>query len=93
MLERIGLEDVAACMDLNTLYRLHWGGKAHGAEFNRLVDEDFRPRLERMMREARQQRYLQPKVVYGYFPCQSQGNELHRIQLSGNYKRMGVTKR
>ncbi len=76
VLERIGLEDVAQCMDLNTLYRLHWGGKAHGAEFVRLVEEEFQPRLERMLREARQQRYLQPKVVYGYFPCQSSGNEL-----------------
>jgi 5-methyltetrahydrofolate--homocysteine methyltransferase len=28
------------------------------------------------LREARQQRYLQPRVVYGYFPCQSSGNEL-----------------
>ncbi len=76
VLERIGIEDVAVCMDLNTLYRLHWGGKAHGAEFTRLVEEEFQPRLERMLREARQQRYLQPKVVYGYFPCQSSGNEL-----------------
>ncbi len=76
VLERIGLEDVAACMDLNTLYRLHWGGKAHGEEFQRLVTQEFEPRLERMMREARQQRYLQPRVVYGYFPCQSNGNEL-----------------
>ena len=76
VLERIGLEDVAVCMDLNTLYRLHWGGKAHGAEFARLVEQDFQPRLERMVREARQQRYLQPRVVYGYFPCQSSGNEL-----------------
>jgi 5-methyltetrahydrofolate--homocysteine methyltransferase len=76
VLERIGLEDVAECMDLNTLYRLHWGGKAHGAEFKRLVEEEFQPRLERMLREARQQRYLQPRVVYGYFPCQSSGNEL-----------------
>ncbi len=76
ILERIGLEDVAVCMDLNTLYRLHWGGKAHGAEFTRLVDEEFRPRLDRMLREARQQRYLQPRVIYGYFPCQSSGNEL-----------------
>jgi len=63
-------------MDLNTLYRLHWGGKAHGAEFTRLVEGEFRPRLERMLREARQQRYLQPRVIYGYFPCQSSGNEL-----------------
>ncbi len=76
VLERIGLEDVARCMDLNTLFRLHWGGKAHGAEFQRLIDEEFQPRLERMLREARQQRYLQPRVVYGYFPCQSSGNEL-----------------
>ncbi|HEY0756383.1 MAG TPA: methionine synthase [Ktedonobacteraceae bacterium] len=76
VLERIGLEDVAKCMDMNTLYRLHWGGKAHGAEFTRLVAEEFQPRLERMLREARQQRYLQPRVVYGYFPCQSSGNEL-----------------
>ncbi|HKF36618.1 MAG TPA: methionine synthase [Ktedonobacteraceae bacterium] len=76
VLERIGLEDVAACMDLNTLFRLHWGGKAHGQQFTRLVEQEFRPRLERMLREARQQRYLQPKVIYGYFPCQSSANEL-----------------
>lgn len=76
VLERIGLEDVAGCMDMNTLYRLHWGGKAHGEEFKRLVEQEFQPRLERMLREARQQRYLQPRVVYGYFPCQSRGNEL-----------------
>src|SRR5205823_10814093 len=76
VLDRVGLEDVAACMDLNTLYRLHWGGKAHGAEFKRLVEQDYRPRLERMLREARLQRYLQPKAIYGYFPCQSSGNKL-----------------
>src|SRR2546426_2519356 len=76
VLERIGIEDVAPCMDLNTLFRLHWGGKAHGAEFTRLVELEFRPRLKRMLLEARQQRYLQPRVIYGYFPCQSSGNEL-----------------
>jgi 5-methyltetrahydrofolate--homocysteine methyltransferase len=76
VLDRIGIEDVAANMDLNTLFRLHWGGKAHGEEFTQLVKKEFRPRLERMLRQARQQRYLQPRVIYGYFPCQSSGNEL-----------------
>jgi 5-methyltetrahydrofolate--homocysteine methyltransferase len=76
VLERIGLEEVAACMDLNTLYRLHWGGKAHGEEFQRLVREDFEPRLERMLLEARQKRSMEPKAVYGYYPCQSSGDEL-----------------
>ncbi len=76
VLERIGIEDIAACMDLKTLFRLHWGGKVHGEDFTKLVEQEFRPRLERMLREARQQRYLQPGVIYGYFPCQSTGNEL-----------------
>ncbi|MBA2393976.1 MAG: methionine synthase [Ktedonobacteraceae bacterium] len=76
VLERIGLEDVAVCMDYKTLYRLHWGGKTHGEDFTRLVEQDFQPRLERMLREARQQLYLQPRVVYGYFPCQSDGNDI-----------------
>jgi len=76
VLERIGLEDVAECMDLNALYRGRWGVTAHGEEFKRLIEQEFHPRLERMLREARQQRYLQPRVVYGYFPCQSSGNEL-----------------
>ncbi|GCE13386.1 methionine synthase [Tengunoibacter tsumagoiensis] len=76
VLERIGLEDIAVNLDLNALYRGRWGGTAHGAEFTRLVEEEFQPRLERMLREARQQRYLQPRMIYGYYPCQSSGNEL-----------------
>ena len=92
VLERIGLEDIAVCMDYKTLYRLHWGGKTHGEEFTRLVEQNFQPRLERMLREARQQLYLQPRVVYGYFPCQSNGNDIiiydaQEFQQSGKVTR------
>ena len=38
-----------------------------------LVREDFQPRLERMWRE---QTYLHPRALLGYFPCNSDGNEL-----------------
>jgi 5-methyltetrahydrofolate--homocysteine methyltransferase len=37
------------------------------------VSEDFPPRLERMWRE---QDYLNPRALYGYFPVNSDGNEL-----------------
>jgi 5-methyltetrahydrofolate--homocysteine methyltransferase len=36
-------------------------------------DEGFAPRLERMWRE---QDYLRPRAKLGYFPCNSDGNEL-----------------
>jgi 5-methyltetrahydrofolate--homocysteine methyltransferase len=76
VLDRVGLEDVAACLDHNALYRGQWGGKAHGAEFQRLVREEFEPRLARMLREARLRQYLHPKAAYGYFPVRAEGNDL-----------------
>jgi len=76
LLDRVAIEDVAACLDLNALYRGRWGGVAHGEEYQRLVREDFGPRLERMLREARQQRWLHPRAVYGYFPCISEEDTL-----------------
>jgi 5-methyltetrahydrofolate--homocysteine methyltransferase len=76
VLDRVGLEDVAACLDLNALFRGQWGGKAHGAEFERLVREEFEPRLAAMLREARQRQYVHPRAVYGYFPCRAAGNDL-----------------
>ncbi|HEX9413985.1 MAG TPA: dihydropteroate synthase, partial [Ktedonobacterales bacterium] len=76
VLDRVGLEDVAACLDHNALYRGQWGGKAHGAEFKRLVREEFEPRLAAMLREARLRQYLHPRAVYGYFPCRASGNDL-----------------
>jgi 5-methyltetrahydrofolate--homocysteine methyltransferase len=70
------LAEVFECMDLNTLYRLHWGGKVHGEAFERLVREDFAPRLERMQREAIAGGWLTPRAIYGYFPCNAEGNDL-----------------
>jgi 5-methyltetrahydrofolate--homocysteine methyltransferase len=56
------------------LFKLHWGGRGvKGDEWDKLVREDFQPRLERMWRE---QDYLQPRARLGYFPVASAGNEL-----------------
>ena len=56
------------------LFKLHWGGRGvKGEAWKQLVEEDFRPRLERMWRE---QDYLHPRALLGYFPCYSEGNEI-----------------
>ena len=76
LLDRVAVEDVAEYLDLNALYRGRWGGVAHGAEYERLTREEFAPRLERMLREARQKRWLTPRAVYGYYPCRVEGDDL-----------------
>ncbi len=76
VLGRVAVEDVAKYLDFNALYRGRWGGVAHGEEYERLVREEFEPRLERLLRESRQRQYLHPTAVYGYFPVRAEGDDL-----------------
>jgi 5-methyltetrahydrofolate--homocysteine methyltransferase len=70
----VEMEEVYHHLDTHVLFKLHWGGRGvKGEEWRRLVGEDFQPRLERMWREAT---YLHPRAQLGYFPCNSDGNEL-----------------
>jgi 5-methyltetrahydrofolate--homocysteine methyltransferase len=70
----VDLDEVFPLLDTHVLFKLHWGGKGvKGEEWERLLQDDFKPRLERMWRE---QTYLQPRAVYGYFPVNSDGDDL-----------------
>jgi 5-methyltetrahydrofolate--homocysteine methyltransferase len=68
------MDEVFHHLDTHVLFKLHWGGRGvKGEAWRKLVDEDFRPRLERMWSEAT---YLHPRTKLGYFPCYSEGNEV-----------------
>ena len=70
----VPMDEVYRHLDTHVLFKLHWGGRGvKGEEWQRLLREDFQPRLERMWRE---QDYLHPRALLGYFPCNSDGNEL-----------------
>ena len=71
------LADVWPCLDLKTLFRLHWGGKGVKDEaWERLQAEEFLPRLRAMEAAAEREGWLQPRVRYGYFPANAEGNDL-----------------
>ena len=70
----VDLDDVYPYLDRHVLFKLHWGGRGvKGEEWEKLVRDDFQPRLERMWAE---QDYLRPRTKLGYFPCAADGNEL-----------------
>lgn len=70
------LEIIFQHLNINELYRLSWGAKnTHGAEWDKLKAE-FDSRLERMKKEALREKWLQPQAVYGFFPCQAEGDDL-----------------
>jgi 5-methyltetrahydrofolate--homocysteine methyltransferase len=70
------LEMVLKHLNINELYRLSWGAKnTHGPEWDKMK-KDFDARLKKMTREALKNSWLKPQGVYGYFPCQADGEEL-----------------
>ena len=73
----IRLAEVWPGLDLKTLFRLHWGGKGVKDEaWEKLQAEEFLPRLARMQAEAEREGWLRPRVRYGYFPANGDGNDL-----------------
>jgi 5-methyltetrahydrofolate--homocysteine methyltransferase len=76
IVKNMPLEMVLKHLNINELYRLSWGAKnTHGKEWEKLK-ADFDARLAKMTKEALKDGWLKPQAVYGYFPCQADGDEL-----------------
>ncbi|HEV2997744.1 MAG TPA: homocysteine S-methyltransferase family protein [Solirubrobacteraceae bacterium] len=70
----VDLDEVYSHLDTHVLFKLHWGGKGvKGEAWRELVEQDFNPRLQRMWRE---QDYLRPRALLGFFPCYALGNDI-----------------
>jgi 5-methyltetrahydrofolate--homocysteine methyltransferase len=76
VVHQMPLEIVFRYLYKNELFRLSWGAKnTRGEEWERL-GEEFESRLAWMEREALGTGWLKPQGVYGYWPVQSNGNDL-----------------
>lgn len=79
VVETVKLDDVYAFINKIALYRGQWQfkkAKKTDDEYAAMLEDDVDPILERLKALCRDESILQPKVVYGYFPCNSDGNDL-----------------
>lgn len=82
----IPLDEVFAYINEVSLFRGQWQFRrgsigVEGRE--RLIEEKARPAFEQWKRRCVEEGMLQPKVVYGYFPCASEGDDLVVYRLGG----------
>ena len=63
------LDDIAKLLNKTALFRNQWGFSRDGAA-------DAEAALRATLALARREHVLQPAVVYGYFACNSEGNDL-----------------
>ena len=75
-LNDIPIDEVFDVLDLDELYRLQWGGRGSGPEYEETVREVFEPALHRLKEQAKREHWLHPRAVYGFFPVQSRGNDV-----------------
>jgi 5-methyltetrahydrofolate--homocysteine methyltransferase len=79
VVEEISLDEVFAYVNENALFKGQWQfkqGKTPPDEYQKLVRDKVRPIYEELKERSKREELLVPKVVYGYFACQSSGNDL-----------------
>lgn len=79
VVEDISLDDVFSYVNEVALIRGQWQvrkGKMSQEAYGKLLDEQILPDYQNLKSTIQNRRLLQPGVVYGYFPCQSEHNDL-----------------
>jgi 5-methyltetrahydrofolate--homocysteine methyltransferase len=76
----IALADYASYLDERATFLGQWGLKGtrgeDGTSYDELVETEGRPRLRMWLDRIKTEALLEAAVVYGYFPCYSDGNDL-----------------
>jgi len=72
----VQLAEYAKMLDERALFMGQWGLRGAKGEFEKMAEEEGRPRLRALLNEAQSKGWLNAAVVYGYFPCYSEGNDL-----------------
>jgi 5-methyltetrahydrofolate--homocysteine methyltransferase len=75
-LEGVSLPDAWPHLDLNTLFRHHWGGWKAKERYQEIVEREFEPTLAALQQEALVEGWLEPLIAYGYFPAAADGDGL-----------------
>ncbi|HTG92867.1 MAG TPA: methionine synthase [Pyrinomonadaceae bacterium] len=79
VVEDLDLDEVLAFVNETALFKGQWQfkqGRMPPVEYQSLVAEKVRPIYEALKARSKREKLLVPKVVYGYFRCQSEGNDL-----------------
>lgn len=79
VLDNVAIEDVFKYLNENVLIRGQWRVRQQemsDQDYDALLADKIIPVLRRLQQDSIEQRLLIPKAVYGYFPCQSAGNDL-----------------
>ena len=77
--EDLDLNMVFDWVNQKSVIKMHWGYKSKGMEkdaYQKLLDETVYPAYERLKNEFINNGLFEPTIIYGYYPCRSNDQEL-----------------
>jgi 5-methyltetrahydrofolate--homocysteine methyltransferase len=94
VVEDIDLDEVFAFINETALFKGQWQykqGRKTKEEYEKILHETVYPKFDAVKEKAKRENLLTPKVVYGYFPCQSEGNDLIIYEADEKTERLRFT--
>ncbi|HEX3557940.1 MAG TPA: methionine synthase [Pyrinomonadaceae bacterium] len=94
VVEDVPLEEMFAFVNETALFKGQWQfkqGRRSAQEYRALVAGKVRPVYDELKERSKREGLLVPRVVYGYFPCQSEGNDLIIYQEDERTERVRFT--
>ncbi len=79
VIERINLQSILGYINEAMLFQVQWQYKKQGRsadEYEAYVQREIRPILHELAKRCARESILEPQAVYGYWPCNSQGDDL-----------------
>ncbi|MBS1271587.1 MAG: Methionine synthase [Candidatus Marinimicrobia bacterium] len=79
VVDDIDVDEVYPYINTIALFRAQWQYRKAGGsreEYQQMIEEEVQPEFERLQRKGKEEGLLNPRVTYGYFPCQSEKNDL-----------------
>lgn len=79
VVESVTPDEIYPYINKTALFRGQWQfkkAKLSDDEFATLLENQVEPLFDRLRAQCRDENILMPKIVYGYYPCQSRGNDL-----------------
>jgi 5-methyltetrahydrofolate--homocysteine methyltransferase len=94
VVDDVSLDEVFAFVNETALFKGQWQfkqGKRSAEDYQAIVAGKVRPVYDELKERSKREQLLTPRVVYGYFPCRSAGNDLIIYQDDERTERVRFT--
>ncbi len=94
VVEDVDLDEVFAFINETALFKGQWQykqGKSSKEDYAKLLEKTVYPQFAAVKEKAKREKLLTPMVVYGYFHCQSSGNDLIIYETDAKTEKLRFT--